>query len=267
MAAALFWSPFAVIGTLPFAAYLFAMNWRESVRCSRFWFSAAVAFCFVPVALYLRVDAGQVPHAFVLFQPFMISSIVLFLLIEIPHVWVVCRCWGVLKPWIAGTVMVAIAVLMLLPTMRFGVANDLLMRASIPALTILAFAFAQVLVASMRERNGLVIIGLALVLVGAITPGQEIVRALLFPPYRAGDCNLVTVWKKLDKEQLTLDNYLARPSGLPTWLMRVDTTKTLHDAPSRVCWPDLAYVSMERWSGQSNAMILRAGRDRVGPRL
>ena len=73
------------------------------------------------------------------------------------------------------------AVLLLLPWVQFGPNNDLAMRASIPALTILWLAIADDLTAPPGDRRlprGWRTALFALFALGAITPLQEIHRAL-----------------------------------------------------------------------------------------
>ena len=241
LAASLFWSPFAFIGTLPFAVYLLVRDARVIAASSRFRLALAVALCFLPVVFYLKIDAGQVPHEFLLFQPFMASTIALFLLIEIPQVAVVRLVFRELDPTIKGVTVVAVVTLLVLPTMRLGLANDLVMRASIPALTLLAFAFAEALAIAWRTAPGLCAVGGLLALIGAVTPGQEIIRALTFRSFAVSDCNLVTVWKTLEPSEPALENYLAGQSRVPDWLMKTATGVPAVDQPAAVCWPDIPY--------------------------
>ena len=241
LTASLFWSPFAFIGTLPFAAYLLARDARLIAASSRFRLALAIALCFLPVAFYLKIDAGQVPHAFLLFQPFMAFMIALFLVIEIPHVAIVRLTFKDLDPTIKGVTVVAIVTLLVLPTMRLGLANDLVMRASIPALTLLAFAFAEALAVAWRTAPGLCAVGGLLALIGAVTPGQEINRALTFRSFAISDCNLVTVWKTLEPSEPSLENYLAGRSRVPAWLMKPVPSVPAVDQPASVCWPDIPY--------------------------
>ena len=255
LAASLFWSPFAFIGTLPFAAYLLARDARVIAASSRFRLALAIALCFLPVAFYLKIDAGQVPHEFLLFQPFMAFTIALFLVIEIPHVAIVRLVFKDLDPTIKGVTVVAIVTLLVLPTMRLGLANDLVMRASIPALTLLAFAFAEALAIAWRTAPGLCAAGGLLALIGAATPGQEIIRALTFRSFAVSDCNLVTVWKKLAPSEPSLENYLAGRSRVPDWLMKPSTGVPAVDQAATVCWPDIPYDPRSNITVLSNDQI------------
>ena len=257
MAASLFWSPFAFIGTLPFAGYLFVRDARHLVVSPHLWLAVAVAACYLPVALYMQVDAAKVPHAFVLFMPTMAAAIVSFLVIEIPHIAIIRETWPSLDPRLKGIVIVSFCILVLLPVERFGVSNDLVMRASIPALMILSIAFADALAIAWATRRGLFVGGLCLLLLGAVTPAQEIIRSLSFAPFAISDCNLVTVWKKLNPALPTLDNYLARRSAFPAGLIRASTTAPLSDQPRTVCWPDIPIDASADVAVSSNAVLKR----------
>ena len=223
----------------------------------RFWIAVATSLCFLPVAWYLKIDGAQVPHEFVLFRPFIVYIIALFLLLEIPHVALVKAVWGDLDPALKGVLLVAIVSLVLLPTMRVGLANDLVMRASIPALMILAFAFAQSLSIAWNGRPALLAFGVGLVLVGAVTPVQEIVRTQTFRPFAISDCNLVTVWKKIWGKHPTIENYLARSALAPDWLLSRSQDRYLVDEPGMVCWPDIPFDPRTSIITQSNKALLQ----------
>ena len=239
-AASLMWSPFAFVGILPFAGFLLLRDWRGNVSSKRLWLAGATCLGFLPIALYLKSDAAQIPHEFLLFMPGAALLIAIFLIIEIPHVAIVVGNWRDLDEAFRGLVLVAVAILLLLPTVRFGLANDFVMRASIPALMILALAFANALAVAWPKRPALFGIGIFLMLVGAITPFQEIRRSFDFAPYAISDCNLATVWKKLGRNLPTLDNYLARQTSIsPSLLTSGGAAPLVALAGEKTCWPDL----------------------------
>lgn len=77
----------------------------------------------------------------------------------------------------------AIVVLLVLPFYRFGPYNDLAMRASIPALTLLAIRLGSWLsmpLSATRDRCARVI-AVILLAIGAVTPFMEFARALIEP--------------------------------------------------------------------------------------
>ena len=88
-------------------------------------------------------------------------------------------------PWLWA----AIGVLLALPFYRFGPFNDLAMRASIPALTLLAIRIGLWLsqpVAVTRDRPARAI-AIALLAVGAVTPFMEWARAFIEPRWTMND--------------------------------------------------------------------------------
>ncbi len=256
-AASLLWSPFAVIGILPFAIYLVLSDQEATIASKRSWYGVAVALTFLPVALYLKADAAQVPREFLLFAPGMALLILVFLLVEIPHAAFVAAAWRGLDPALRGLVCVAVPVLVVLPTVRIGLANDFVMRASIPALMILAIAFANALATAWPTRPILCGAGAVLVLLGAITPLKEIARSFALASFKISDCNLVTVWRKVGRNQPTLENYLAKEDAMPAWLLAAGHAAPLADQSSRTCWPDLPIDPYLRIIRLTNADLRR----------
>lgn len=235
LAAALFWSPFAVIGGLPLAAYVFLRSARASLGSARLWLAGTAALCFLPVALYMQADAAQVPHGFQPFGMILAAAILQFLALELPHVFVIRETWRDLDGRIKGLVLVSITMLVCLPTMRIGASNDLVMRASIPALTILAFAFAHGLAGAWPRRHGLCVVAFSIVAIGCVTPAMELVRALVTPRFAVSDCGFVAAWKTL-YPTADVSNYLARAEAMPGWIPRHAPLPT---EGARACWPDL----------------------------
>ena len=179
MAAAIpLWSPLAAIGLFPF--FLFGLAWRRDFKTL---LSPASCLVFVPVALliasYLGVDAAQVRHGW-LSQFFASTSayvycMVLFCLLE----------FGFLALILARLIRfdlpmrIAIAVLCLLPLYFYGPGNDLAMRASIPALTVLAIATVRPLADTQRSLWHALLAGT--LAIGALGAAQEPLRSLLNP--------------------------------------------------------------------------------------
>ena len=80
--------------------------------------------------------------------------------------------------------------LTLLPLVSLGVSNDLVMRASIPALAIITLRTGAVLIDSLERRAMLPAFALLLLLVvGSATPFSEIIRAVTFPRWQPDQTN------------------------------------------------------------------------------
>jgi hypothetical protein len=85
----------------------------------------------------------------------------------------------------SGEVMLALLILALLPFAYFGPGNDLVMRASIPSLAVLAIGACRALVARTTDRRSLrkkAVLG-GLLAVGAVTPIAEFARAAILPTW------------------------------------------------------------------------------------
>jgi hypothetical protein len=96
----------------------------------------------------------------------------------------------------SSDLVLALLILAVLPALRFGVSNDLAMRASIPSLVVLALAAARALTQITPEPRALAAapgfpvparkaVLAALLIVGAVTPLQEFARAVLLPTWPA----------------------------------------------------------------------------------
>lgn len=177
------WSPLAAIGLFPF--FLFGLRWRKDARIL---FSPATCLPFVPVALlialYLGLDAASVPHAWQVRNfPNTTSFLVnygLFCLVEFGFLALVLAKIGKFDL----PVRIAVVVLCLLPFYYYGPGNDLAMRASIPALCVLAFACARVLGDAADRRTSWHAVLAIVLIVGAAGAAQEPIRTLLAKAWR-----------------------------------------------------------------------------------
>ncbi len=182
LAGALFWSPFATLGALPFALLRVARAPRELARS----WSAGVAAAAVGgllVVYYAAIRQHKIPRGFdgerllgELAAPYL-----LFVLLEFGLVLVLVRPrasggspWRAIW-WTAGVSLVAI------PFYRLGLYNDFAMRSSIPALFALWLLAGRALLDGGVPRWRRAALGVLLA-VGAATPATEIARAV--SPYR-----------------------------------------------------------------------------------
>lgn len=180
------WSPLVAIGLLPLALVAMAARLRGSRDCLRP-AAASLVLLALPgalVAAYLLLgmfggDPGanaMTPTAPIMQQPASIPDRLLFVILEAG-----VFCVFLLRRERSPLAWATVGVLLLLPWTRFGPNNDLAMRASIPALTILWLVLAEELsarhAADGAERPWRFAL-LALFMLGAITPLQEFHRAL-----------------------------------------------------------------------------------------
>jgi hypothetical protein len=233
-AATLLWSPLATIGAAPFLALAAARSWR-SLLAPRNLLAVAAGCCFLPVAIYLTVDAGEVRHMWLVFAEGFALAYPLFVLVEIPHAGLVALAWRRIEPSLRLPIAAAVVVLLLVPFYSFGASNDLAMRASIVALFLLAFGFARVATETPRDGGALATAISTLALLSAATPGLELRRAVVVPAFAISDCNLLTSWKKTDPSVFPT-NYLARREIVPAWLATPKEARI--EIEDRKCWPD-----------------------------
>jgi hypothetical protein len=217
--ATLLWSPLMALGLIPFLAWkVGATAWAErswSFMHPRIWL-VALPLMLVVMA-YIGLDPGAIPkgwsrvsgeggmhyalrHAqFVLLEAGLIAIMLLALRVS-------------------AFIVVAFVVLALLPVVFFGPGNDLVMRASIPALVVLAIASARTLTEADRAKGLRYRVGLCVLLaIGAVTPMHEFARAFMLP-----------VWPRNAEATIVGTNcgaypahYIARLSREPIgWLLR-----------------------------------------------
>lgn len=231
----LLWSPLAMIGALPFIALFALERGFEVLSGRRVWLAAIGGLCFLPVAIYLTTDAGQVPHGWLIGQDFFALIYIAVVAIELPQIAIVLAGWRLLEPGDRRLMGVAIASLLAFPLYSFGPYNDLSMRGSIAPLFLLAFAFARVAVLTPRDNGRFATAIGVVVILSFATPMLEIQDAFN-PRYAISDCNLLTAWHKTYRSQLPT-NYWSRVEKTPSWLITPGAAAplTLED---RKCWPD-----------------------------
>jgi hypothetical protein len=224
------WSPLTALGLVPFVL------WRVASRALAGRSSGALEpsnwapalLLGLALASYLALDAARIPKGFTfgrhglepwaLAQDFMRQGV--FFLLEAGLIG--CAILTLVR---SSELVLALALLALLPLVSFGAANDLAMRASIPSLTVLALGAALALVHAPRKageaRAGSLTarkaaLGL-LLLLGAVTPLEEFARAVLLPRWPINlEARLIEAWCGAYPA-----HYVARLKGqLATYLLR-----------------------------------------------
>ena len=176
-AAMLLWAPLAAIGLAPF--FVAGLAWRRDFRglfaLHTGWPWLAMAFI---VARYVTLDAETIPGGWAFAgRPLglFMTSYIPFCLLEFGVL-----AWALKRLEAFDLVLtIAVVVLLALPLYRFGAANDLAMRASIPALTVLALATVRPLVDG--GHSGWRYLLVAVLVVGAMGSEHEPVRAFQVP--------------------------------------------------------------------------------------
>ena len=174
------WSPLAAIGLFPF--YVAGLAWRRDYRVL---FAIRTSFPFMAMALvvarYVTLDSQAIPGGWAfLDRPFGEYALEYLSLCIIEFGLV---AWALYRLKAYDLVLtIAVAVLLLLPLYKFGGANDLVMRGSIPALTVLALATVRPL-ADPGRSSGWRYALMAVLFVGAVGAAHEPTRALVLPAW------------------------------------------------------------------------------------
>jgi len=176
------WSPLAAMGLLPF--FLIGLAWKRDFQIL---FSPKSCLAFAPIALlsmkYLGMDAAEVPHGWMTEMwgtwDLFAYRYALFCLLEFGFLaLILARITHFNIP-----MRVAVVTLCLLPFYYLGIGNDLAMRASVPALCVLALATIKPLAQQQGRTlwHGLLVVVL---LIGGLSAAQEPERAFIEPAWK-----------------------------------------------------------------------------------
>jgi len=222
------WSPLVLFGALPFAviAGLRALrtgewNGRDVLSC------ALAALLALPALIYLSADAASVGSGY---RPPLLLSYILILLIEIVP-FLVPLLLDRSRKTDRATVLIAGGCLFLMPLWGIGSNNDFQMRASIMPLALLAFAFAK-WAGRVEQWVGKSFV-VAMVLLGSVTGGIEIDRALRFAPSPEPRCSLAGVWHRQTGLVVPHASYFAGRDRFP---FPVDSADRVSSAQPSRCW-------------------------------
>jgi hypothetical protein len=184
------WSPLTALGAAPFVlCRMCSTVWRQrslALANPRIW-APALAVGLV-VAAYLTLDTGRVPRGWTIGRHGLGAVAVArdlwrhaeFFLLEAGLIGA-----AILAIRASRQVVLALAILALLPLVSFGAANDFVMRVSIPSLAVLAIAAWRALAEAApnpparMKRAALA----GLLVLGAVTPLQEFARAAVLAPW------------------------------------------------------------------------------------
>ena len=191
------WSPLALIGLLPFAAYALASSLAlREVRPRDLLLPALSAALSLPALLYLQAGSGAVGMRFYPIPPLEYLRFQILELLPFAAPLLVLS-WR--KGTERGPLLLATSILLIVPFVQIGTSSDLMMRGSIPALAILAALTAEALSGlrpgerrPIRASRGILVTALAL---GSITGAHEVARAVMVLPSPYPECSLLGVWR------------------------------------------------------------------------
>lgn len=261
------WSPLTLVGAAALFLFFVVRAPRELLSL-RFALACAAGLAFLPILAYLAADAGEVPHAWLVFAPRFFDDYFLFILFALTQVFFLAFFRERIEPWFRSALFFSIALLLVIPAYSVGYMNDFSQRAPIAPRALLAFGFDALIIDLMISGPALALLGaLVIVLVGAVTPTLEIYDAVRPRAFTPSDCNLMTVHKKLHPKNY-LSTYLARLSALPEWMKKGASESAALRDEARICWPDRPYgEKLFNWLKPENRIWLRAPRpeDLVDP--
>lgn len=194
----LLWSPFAAIGIAPFIFLALADRKLISAEISLI-NVAGVALLSAMLCYYLTFDVDKIPKHWVWNNPCLISSAsetcfsikgyVLFVFLEVLPIWAIAIFYHPSRKEILNT---ALALLLLMPFVQLGLANDLAMNASKPAIAALVIGLIISLQGGHPIRAFLVGVIFA---AGVATPLGEILRSFKLDRAISSDIDVSTFVK------------------------------------------------------------------------
>jgi hypothetical protein len=217
-----FWSPLAMMGALPFLCFALLSSLRAGTLKLRDALGPGmVAASGVPAIGYLMMDSGAVEKRWLIWDRGYPLHYIEFIFIEL-----VLWFWiFYIKPrrndetFETGDILIAAISLLIFPLYSIGFSNDFTMRASIPALALVALAAAPRVEHMLRIAGGRRVALVAGLAIAALTPGVEIARALVMPSMPLGNCTLIHVWKDWSHHfagrTTPMTSYLAHPDAGP----------------------------------------------------
>ena len=179
------WSPLTALGLAPFVLLRLSGDSLEQ-RSWRFFhpkiWGATCVVGFV-IAAYLLLDPSEIPKGITVGGSDSTPTTDLtqhaqFFLLEAG-----CLGGSILAIRKSIEIALALVILALLPLVYFGPGNDLVMRASIPSLTVLTIGACLALIQEPGDKRlfGKKMLLGGLLLIGAITPAEEFARAMFLP--------------------------------------------------------------------------------------
>ncbi|MFV0279867.1 MAG: hypothetical protein ACK5JM_03780 [Rhodoblastus sp.] len=233
---AMFWSPLVVLPVALWIAISILWNLRENLALPRIWAVLVLGLCFLPTALYMVIGAGEISHGVPAAGGSFAFFYAIFMCAQIWQPAFVFAHRALMPPALFRLFVFSFCVLALLPFVSFGPANDLMMRGSIPALVVVAYAFGWVALDAGLSRNAR---WFAVVLIAGCSASAllETIRAIAAKPYEISDCSLFEATRALGADGVAT-NYATERAHIPGWLMNLGRAPHSIGAERR-CWSDL----------------------------
>ncbi|ARR54818.1 hypothetical protein HY78_15925 [Rhizorhabdus wittichii DC-6] len=227
------WSPFGAMGAMPFVLHAAWSDLRGGrITGADIALPACATLIALPALVYLTAAGDAVGARFFPIRP---DRYLIFLGIELIP-WLLIAFSGRQARFGGPLLAIAMGSLLAMPLVQIGAWLDFAMRASIPALAILAVHLGDGLGGgwplSARRRAAL----LALLAIGSVTGLAEIARALAYPVSPPPRCAFSRAWDETFRT-LPKDSYLAPLDRVPEIIRPHAPARALPDATTD-CFPD-----------------------------
>lgn len=250
-APAFFWSSLVV-----FALPILMLPYVRALATSgSSWLAAGAALGFLPIAIYLSTGIETLPlrlgDAFKTLDLYF-----LFMLVLVPHLIFMATLFFRLSQARRRLALLAFGFLFVVPVFKFGVSNDIVMRASIIPLVILWFLFGDLLLGPHLPTGLQKTLGHVVATCCAASAIFLIIRQPFLPRWSISDCSVTQSTADYSQDQIhppkgTLaisPHYHAPWISAPAWLL-TDATRIRPSQP-RDCWPDRQRPLNRRLSSQ-----------------
>lgn len=236
------WSPLPVIGAMPFAIWASARSLvNKQIGVVDVLLPLTAAFVCIPTAAYLLAAGDSVGTEF--YRPWLVHYAMLQAVEVLPFlaaVFVISLSARFRHG--ASTFWIVAACLIIIPFIKVGPGIDFMMRASGPAMAVLAVLSADALNDAFGDTRAKVkrAMGIALaaaLAIGAVTPLLEVRRAIALRPSPRSACSMIGSADQLvGLPRTTKSTYLAPVASLPAAMRppAADRVDTARDA--RPCW-------------------------------
>ena len=231
----LLWSPFALLGVIPFLAFAVVQDLRHRrISAGDIIAPSLTSLLSVPSLLFLGA-AGDGVGIRLLATP--LAPWLLFMTLEVlvwsVPLWIIARRYPALQgPHQRAFIVIATLFLLLSPLVQIGWSIDFMMRASIPALAILCAMAAHAWVLTPSRVARLVL--MVMLTLASITGLSEARRAFELPASPRGTCSFFGAWD-VSFKRYPKGSYLAPISKIPAIIRpQSPATAAVHD-PAH-CW-------------------------------
>lgn len=243
------WSPFASVGILPFALHATIVSLKSGERLSTVFPGPLVtgAVCLLPIGYLLSGTNGMGWRLGLM--PIMSSSshaaqmagaiYVLFVALQVLPFLLILFWKGRYRITIAGICLMS-ALLLVFPFIHVGEGIDFCMRASIPAIAIMAIETIETLFSLGENKKSysdrFAFVGLLVILcLGSVTGLLEVRRAITHTPVEATGCNFVDGWNASGFWKLSYETYLADEKAMPA-VFQLGKASVIRTGLAHSCW-------------------------------